>query len=189
MKKQELGGKLLKFCPGCKRYFPKVWKECPSCKKALKNIFFNYYIAGPFKKVFLPFILILLCVYGTYGIQVNERLEYSKGASLILKGKFAAGWDKIRGALVENPLYKYGKPLAGRIKNRVKETGNKQYTLRDIYFDASSGINSALINNRIVFEGDDLGDFKVIKINSGSIDIEAGGEQRNIKFASSWTSK
>ena len=186
MDRYKLDAKFLKFCPTCKKYFPNAWKECPTCKKALRNIFLKYYVVGPFKKVLSPFIIILLCVYSTYGIQVKERVNYVNGFNLLINKKFGPGWGEIRGALSKNPLYKYARSLVGGIKGKISEAKKERYTLREIFFDVSSKRNSALINDKIVFEGDSMGDFKIIKINIDSVDIETDGKQRNIKFSTTW---
>jgi hypothetical protein len=124
-------------------------------------------------------------VYGTYGIQKNERTQYKEGFNLLINKKFRAGWKEIKGALIKNPLNKYAKPLVKVIKGRSPEIKKEQYTLQDIYFDTVRK-GSAIINDKIVFEGESLGDFKIIKISKDSVDIETNGKQRNIKFGRTW---
>ena len=209
MEERKLDKKFLKFCPVCKAYFPNIWKECLTCRKALKSLYLEYYVIGFFRKVIgalkivLPLaIIISLCLYGTYGIQVKERAQYIRGFTLLINKKIPAGWEEIKGALIENPLYKYAKSLTGGVKgeaargtkgeviegvkSNVLEFKKEQYILRDIFFDINSKKNSALINNNVVFEGDSMGDFKLIKVNIDSIDIEIKGTQENIKFGSIW---
>ncbi|MDD5562060.1 MAG: hypothetical protein PHT50_08065 [Candidatus Omnitrophica bacterium] len=186
MEKHKLDRRSLKYCPTCKIYFPNAFKKCATCKKALKSFFLKYYLVGPFKKALFPLIILLLFVCGTYGIQVNERGKYISGFNLLRNKQFAAGWEEIIDALARNPLYKYAKSLTVHIKGKVRQVRKEQYTLREIYFNVNSKKNSAFINNKIVFEGDNMDDFKVIKINIDSIDIETDGKQRNIKFGSTW---
>jgi len=197
MEEHKLNKKFLKYCPGCKAYLPNVWKECPTCKKGLRNLFLQYYAVGLSKKAIgvfkkaLPLIIILsLCVYGTYGIQKNERMQYKHGYNLLIKKEFRAGWEEIKDALAKNPLYKYVQSLIGGAKDNVKSTVSEikkeHYALRDIYFDINGKKNSALINNKVVFEGDSMDGFKVTKVNMDSIDIETEGKQENIKFGRTW---
>jgi len=186
MDRYKLDRKFLKSCPTCKKYFPNAWKECPTCKKVLRSIFLKYYVVEPFKKVLSPFAIILLCVYSTYGIQSKERVNYINGFNLLINKEFGAGWGEIRGALTKNPLYNYVRSLVGGIKGKISEAKKERYILREVFFDVNSKRNSALINDRVVFEGDSVGDFKIIKINIDSVDIETDGKQRNIKFSTTW---
>jgi len=194
MEKRKLNKNLLKYCTACKEYFPNAWRNCPTCKKELKSFYLEYYVIGFFRKVIGIFkrilffiIIIFLCMYGTYGIQKNERTQYIRGFNLLISKKFRAGWEEIKGALIENPLYKYVKSLTGGVPGKGPEVKKEKYSLRDVYFDINSKKNSALINSRVVFEGDSMGDFKVIRINIDSIDIETNGKAENIKFGRSWS--
>jgi len=193
MEKGKLEKQFLKYCSKCDEYFPTAWKACPTCKKALRSFFWRYYLAeifktviGLFKKILSPVVILLVCVFGTYGIQVNERAQYADGFNLLINKKFQAGWEEIRGALAKNPLYKYAKSKIGGAKGKDPEIKKEQYSLQDIYFDADIKINSVLINNKVIFEGDTMGDFKIIKVNVDSVDIEINGKQENVRFGKTW---
>jgi len=57
-------------------------------------------------------------------------------------------------------------------------------SLEGIFVD-TSGKNSAIINGKVVFEGDNIGDIKVEKINKDSVDISANGLKKNVKVGQS----
>lgn len=182
--KHKLVKQFLNYCPECKIYHSSALKKCPICKKTLRSFFLKYCLISLFKKALCLLIILSLCLYGTYGIQVNERVQYKDGLNLLINKRFRAGWVRIKGALIKNPLYKYVKPLVGKIKGRRLKI-KKEYVLQGIYFDTDRK-NSAIINDKVVFEGDSLGDFKIIKINKDSVDIENNGKQENIKFCGTW---
>ncbi|MFA6129896.1 MAG: hypothetical protein WC731_02810 [Candidatus Omnitrophota bacterium] len=193
MEKGKLEKQFLKYCPKCNEYFPTPWKVCPTCKKTLRSFFWRYYLVeifktaiGLFKKILSPIVILLVCAFGTYGIQVNERSQYTNGFNLLINKKFQAGWEEIRGALTKNPLYKYVKSKIEGTKGKNLEIKKEQYALQDIYFDANNKRNSVLINNKVVFEGDTMGDFRIIKVNVDSVDIEINGKQENVRFGKTW---
>lgn len=64
-------------------------------------------------------------------------------------------------------------------KNEI-EIQKVSINLEGIFYDAK-GKSSALINSRVVFEGDSVGNAKIYKINEDSVDIEVNGEKENIK--------
>jgi type II secretory pathway component PulC len=182
--RHKLSKEFLKYCPECKIYHPSALKKCPICKKVLRSFFLKYYATARFKELLCFFIIFSLFLYGTYGIQVKERTEYKQGFNLLINKKFRVGWEKVKGALIKNPLYNYLKPLIGISKGKAREV-KKEYVLKEIYFDTDRR-NSAMINDKIVFEGDSMGGFKIIKISKDSVDIETNGVQENIKFCGTW---
>ena len=197
--KHKLDKQFLKFCSRCKVYYPSRTRICPVCRKTLTSYFLKYYLMTSFKRALFVLFILLLCVCVTFGIQKNERAKYANGVNLLINKKFPEGWKEIKGALFLNPLYKYVKPLTGQsnekkpepqenkpeIKKFRPELKRNEYILQEIYFDAS-GKNSAMINDKVIFEGDSLGNFKIIKINRDSIDIETQGKQENKKFGRIW---
>lgn len=165
------------------------------CKKPLRGLFFRYYLghclAHPLLIILRLLLVALLCLGVTYGIQVDQRPRYIDALNRLKTGDIVLGWQQIRFALAEHPLYKYARSLAGGSKNKVEritpDAPKGSYTLKVIYFDASGNKpNSALINDRILLEGESMGNFKLVRVNTGSIDIESEGKQKNIKFSASW---
>ena len=181
MSKLKLDKQFLKFCPRCKIFHPSVYKECPICRKALRSLFLKYYLGALFRRILFPLIVFFLCVYSTYGIQINERAQYKRGLQLLMNRKFGAGIQEISSALAKHPLPKAVKQLAGKIKGKGMKIKEDLCVLQAIFFDISSK-SSALINNKIVFEGDNIGEIKVVKVNVDSVDIEINGKIENIKF-------
>jgi len=191
----KLDKKFLKICVACGKHYPNALKECPVCKKPLRGLFFRYYLghclARPLLITLRLLFVVLLCLGVTYGIQVDQRPRYIEAFSRLKTGDFLSDWQQIRLALAEHPLYKYARSLTAGSKSKIDgitpDAPKGSYTLKVIYFDASGNKpNSALINDRILFEGESMGNFKLVRVNTGSIDIESAGKQKNIKFSASW---
>jgi len=165
------------------------------CRRPLKGLFFRYYLgrclARPLLVILRLLFVVLLCLGVTYGIQFDQRPRYIDAFNRLKTGDLLSGWQQIRFALAEHPLYKYARSLVSGSKPKIEglapDVPKGNYTLKVIYFNVSgSKPNSALINDRILLEGESMGNFKLIRVNTGSIDIESEGKQRNIKFSASW---
>jgi tetratricopeptide (TPR) repeat protein len=83
-----------------------------------------------------------------------------------------------------DPLYQamkkqLGLPGTALIKN--KEYCKDCLSLEGIFYEAN-GKSSAIINDKVVFEGDTVDGIIVDKINRGSVDIIINGEKKNIRI-------
>lgn len=69
-------------------------------------------------------------------------------------------------------------------KTSGKEAWQIPVSFSSIFFD-TNGKSSAIINGKVIFEGDSIGDIKLEKVNKDSVDIVANGQRRNVKVGQS----
>jgi len=63
-----------------------------------------------------------------------------------------------------------------------QERSNKEISIRlDGVFVDPNGKNSAIVNGKVVFEGDNINGITIDKISKDSVDITANGEKQNIR--------
>lgn len=185
MTRHRLNKKFLKYCPGCKVYQPSALTKCPLCKKYLEDLLPEYQIVHFFIDIGYCLIIILLCFLFTYVAQKDERAQYAKGFNLLINKDFSGGWKEIKGALNKNPVVRLADPLVTIVKIKSSKINDKNYNLQEIFYNTDNR-DSAMINNKIVFEGESVDDYKVAQVHEDSIDIEKSGEIQNIKVGSSW---
>ena len=111
--------------------------------------------------------------YNNRAIMHFDTKEYDKAWADVRKAQ-ALGYD-VSPKLIED-LNRESAQLPGYSDMEVKEVKVK---LDGVLVDAS-GRSSAIINNKIVFEGDVIDGIKIDKINKDSVDIVVNGQKKNI---------
>lgn len=121
-------------------------------------------------------------------INPNDGEAYSYRALMYFTEKeYNKAWVDVRKAqalgyeVSSNFIEDLNMASAQPSENSNMETKEVNIRLDGIFVDAG-GKSSAIINNKVVFEGDSMGDIKVDKINKDSVDIIVNGEKKNIRI-------